>query len=237
MLASLTGRAAAEARSRIDAINRSQAVIEFETDGTIVDANDNFLAAMGYTLDEIVGRHHCMFVDPVEAQSDRYRAFWQSLARGQFQADEFRRFAKGGREVWIQASYNPILDRAGKPVRVIKFATDITAQKLRAADHAAQIAAIHRVQAVIEFTLEGTVLRANENFLTTLGYGIEEIAGKHHAMFCDPDYARSRDYSDFWTRLRKGEFVAGEFERRAKGGEPIWIRRATTRSSIPRAIR
>jgi methyl-accepting chemotaxis protein len=225
-MGSLFGRLAAsgaEERSRIAAITRSQAVIEFALDGTILMANENFLKAMGYGLDEIVGRHHRMFVDPDHAASDDYARFWRELGEGRFQAAEYRRFAKGGREVWIQASYNPVLDRAGRPVRVIKFATDITAQKTLAADHAAKIAAISRVQAVIEFDLEGNVLAANENFLATLGYRLDEIQGQHHRMFCEPELARSEAYAEFWGRLRAGEFVAGEFKRLGKGGREIWI--------------
>lgn len=217
------GAASGEAQSKLDAIDRSQAVIEFTLDGTILNANENFLAAMGYRLEDIVGRHHSMFVPTDFAGSQDYKSFWKSLAQGLYQADEFKRLAKGGREIWIQASYNPVLDRSGRPVKIIKFATDITAQKLRAADHAAQIAAIGRVQAVIEFGLDGKVLTANTNFLSTLGYGLEEITGKHHAMFCDPAYAASREYSQFWDRLRAGEFVAGEFQRVGKGGREIWI--------------
>src|SRR5690606_6086387 len=172
----------AEAQSKLDAINRSQAVIEFTLEGTILWANENFLSVMCYGLDEIVGKHHSLFVAPDHAASEAYRAFWKSLAQGRFQVDEFQRIAKGGREIWIQGSYNPILDKTGKPVRIVKFATDITARKLRAADHAAQIAAIGRVQAVIEFKLDGTVITANDNFLATLGYRLDEIAGKHHSI-------------------------------------------------------
>lgn len=212
-----------DAATKLDAINRSQAVIEFNLDGTIIDANDNFLSALGYGLEEIRGQHHRMFVEPDYGNSGDYAAFWQGLGQGLYQAGEFRRFAKGGREVWIQASYNPVLDKAGNPVKVIKFASDITEQKRRAADHAAQIAAIHRVQAVIEFTLDGTVLTANENFLSTVGYALAEIKGRHHGMFCDPTLVKTADYANFWQRLRSGEFVAGEFERRGKGGAEIWI--------------
>ncbi|RDE08146.1 methyl-accepting chemotaxis protein [Pelagibacterium lacus] len=213
----------AEAQAKLDAINRSQAVIEFTLDGTILWANDNFLSVMGYGLDEIVGKHHSLFVTPEHAASEAYRMFWKHLAEGRFHADEFQRIARGGREIWIQASYNPVLDKAGKPTRIVKFATDITARKLLAADHAAQVAAIGRVQAVIEFTLDGMVIGANENFLSTLGYARYEIAGKHHAMFCDPDYAASPEYARFWTRLREGEYVAGEFKRLGKGGREVWI--------------
>ena len=226
MLTSFTKRGPAnraEAQSKLDAINRSQAMIEFTLEGTILWANENFLAVMGYGLDEIVGKHHSLFVTPDHAASDAYRAFWKGLSQGQFQADEFQRIAKGGREIWIQGSYNPILDKHGRPVKIVKFATDITERKLRAADHAAQIAAIGRVQAVIEFTLDGTVITANDNFLATLGYGLEEIAGEHHSIFCDPAYAASPDYARFWDRLRQGEFVAGEFRRRGKDGSDVWI--------------
>ncbi len=208
---------------RLDAINRSQAIIEFSLDGTVVSANDNFLAAMGYSLEEVVGQHHSLFCTPDYAASAEYRAFWAALGRGEYQASVFRRLTKGGREIWIQASYNPILDRAGRPVGVIKIATDITAQVLEAADHAAQIAAISRVQAVISFTLEGRVIEANDNFLATLGYGAEEIIGQHHSLFCDPSYAASADYAAFWERLRAGQFEAGEFRRLGKGGREVWI--------------
>ena len=216
-------RNSSDERAMVEAIMRSQAVIEFRLDGTIITANENFLSALGYELDEIAGKHHRMFVDPAEAQSPDYAQFWADLAAGKFQAAAYRRIAKGGREIWIQASYNPVFDKAGKPIKVIKFATDITEQKNRAADHEAQIAAIGRVQAVIEFDLDGTVLQANENFLATLGYRLNEIAGKHHRMFCDPAYAGSVDYARFWERLRAGEYIAAEFQRFGKGGKEVWI--------------
>ncbi|ODT69288.1 MAG: chemotaxis protein [Pelagibacterium sp. SCN 63-23] len=209
--------------AKVDAIMRSFAVIEFGLDGSIITANENFLAAMGYRLEEIVGRHHSMFCDPELAASAEYKQFWADLGRGQFQSAVFRRLAKGKREVWIQASYNPVLDKAGRPVRVIKFATDITAQTQQAADYEAQIQAISRVQAVISFNLDGTIISANENFLNTVGYGLEEIVGKHHSMFCDADYARSAPYCHFWDQLRAGEYVAAEFQRFGKGGKEVWI--------------
>ena len=120
----------ADAQALIDALDRSQAVIEFNVDGTIITANRNFLDAVGYSLEEIRGKHHSMFVEPVEASSQGYREFWGALNRGEFQAGEFKRIAKGGREIWIQASYNPILDLNGKPYKVVKYATDITAQAI-----------------------------------------------------------------------------------------------------------
>jgi methyl-accepting chemotaxis protein len=217
------GRSHRDNAAKVSAISRSQAVIEFALDGTIITANENFLSAMDYGLDEVVGRHHAMFCDPDYAKSADYQSFWADLAKGQFKSAAFQRFAKGGREIWIQASYNPVFDHAGKPVKVIKFATDITEQTQRSADLAAQIEAISRVQAVIAFKLDGTIIEANENFLTTVGYRLDEIVGQHHAMFCDPDYARSGEYAQFWERLRAGQYEAAEFQRFGKNGKEIWI--------------
>jgi methyl-accepting chemotaxis protein len=205
------------------AINRSQAVIEFKLDGTIVTANKNFLDAMGYALDEIKGKHHGIFVDPAERDSASYRAFWGQLNRGEFQAAQYKRFGKGGREIWIQASYNPILDAGGKPTGVIKFATDITAEKIRSMEDAGKIAAISRAQAVIEFNTDGTIVTANENFLRAMGYALSEIRGKHHSMFVAPEDRGSAAYREFWARLNRGEFQAAEYKRLGKGNKEIWI--------------
>ena len=217
------GRSHRDNAAKVAAISRSQAVIEFALDGTIITANENFLGAMGYELAEIAGRHHAMFCDPDYAKSSEYKNFWAELAEGKFKSAAFQRFAKGGREVWIQASYNPVFDAAGKPVKVIKFATDITEQTQRSADLAAQIEAISRVQAVIAFNLDGTIIEANENFLATVGYRLDEIVGQHHSMFCDPDYARTSEYAQFWERLRAGQFEAAEFQRYGKNGKEVWI--------------
>ncbi|TXN40129.1 PAS domain-containing protein [Methylobacterium sp. WL30] len=208
---------------QLDALHRSQAVIEFALDGTILTANQSFLDAVGYSLDEIQGRHHGLFVDPSEREGGAYREFWAKLAHGEFAAGEFRRIAKGGREIWIQATYNPICDRDGKPIKVVKFATDITAQKLQTTDAAGQLAAVNRSQAVIEFAPDGTVLDANANFLATVGYRIEEIRGQHHAMFVEPGYAQTPEYSAFWDRLRGGDFSSGMFQRFGKGDRSVWI--------------
>src|ERR1041384_7039966 len=160
--------ASREAVAQAAAISRSQAVIEFNMDGTIITANPNFLDAMGYRLDEIVGKHHRMFMAPERRETPEYAAFWARLNRGEYEAAEYKRIAKGGREVWIQASYNPIVDGAGKPVRVVKFATDITERKIRSMEDAGKIAAIARAQAVIEFDLDGTIITANDNFLAAV---------------------------------------------------------------------
>ncbi|WP_353890190.1 PAS domain S-box protein [uncultured Methylobacterium sp.] len=208
---------------QLEALHRSQAVIEFALDGTVLGANANFLAAMGYALDEIQGRHHSQFVDATERTSVAYREFWAALGRGEFRSGEFRRIAKGGREVWIQATYNPIRDRSGMPVKVVKFATDITAQKLQTADALGQLAAVNRSQAVVQFAPDGTILDANANFLKAVGYRIEEVRGQPHAMFVGSGYAGTQEYAAFWERLRGGDFAAGIFQRFGKGGRSVWI--------------
>ena len=212
-----------EDAGKIAAIGRAQAVIEFNLDGTIIAANDVFLKVLGYGLAEIQGKHHSMFVASAERDGAAYREFWQGLNRGEFRSGEFKRFGKGGKEVWILASYNPILDDAGKPFKVVKFASDITAQKLKAADFAGQIEAIGKSQAVIEFNMAGTVLNANENFLSTLGYSLSDIQGKHHSMFMPAEERDSATYREFWAALNRGEFQSGEYRRLGKGGREIWI--------------
>ena len=213
----------AELEDQVKALHRVQAVIEFHLDGTIVHANDNFLQTLGYTLEEIQGKHHAMFVDAEYAQSREYRDFWANLGRGEFEAGQYRRLGKGGREIWIQASYNPVFDSHGRPYKVVKFATDITAQKFQAADFAGQLAAINKSQAVIEFDLEGRILAANENFLAAMGYALDEVRGQHHAMFAEPDYRQSAEYRAFWAKLGRGEYDAGQYKRLGKGGREVWI--------------
>ena len=210
-------------KGQIDAINKAQAVIEFSLDGRILHANDNFLNTVGYTLAEIKGQHHSMFADPAYSASPEYRLFWDKLGRGEFDAGEYKRIGKGGKEIWIQASYNPIMDMDGKPFKVVKYATDITQSKLQAADFAGQLSAIGKAQAVIEFSLDGKILHANDNFLNTLGYTLAEIKGQHHSMFADPAYRASTEYRLFWEKLGRGEFDAGEYKRIGKGGREIWI--------------
>jgi methyl-accepting chemotaxis protein len=212
-----------ELKSKCNAMDKSQAVIEFDLSGRILTANDNFLGALGYRLSDIKDQHHSMFVDPVQRQSPEYAAFWDKLRRGDFDSGTYKRIGQGGKEIWIQASYNPVFDSNGKPYKVVKFATDVTeainsANELRAKD-----AAVGKAQAVIEFDLTGKILTANDNFLNTLGYKLNEIKDQHHSMFVDPAYRQSAEYVAFWDKLRRGEFDAGIYQRIGKGGKKVWI--------------
>jgi methyl-accepting chemotaxis protein len=213
----------AEMKARLDAIGKSQAVIEFSLDGKILDANDNFLNALGYSLSELKGQHHSMLVEPTYRASLEYRLFWEKLGRGEYDAGEYKRIGKGGREVWIQASYNPVFDTSGKPCKVVKYATDITSAKLQAADFAGQLAAIGKSQAVIEFSLDGKILDVNDNFLNAMGYSLAELKGQHHSMLVEPSYRSSMEYRLFWEKLGRGEYDAGEYKRIGRGGREVWI--------------
>jgi methyl-accepting chemotaxis protein len=205
------------------ALDRSQAIIEFAPDGTVITANENFLKAMGYSLAEIKGKHHSLFVEPAYRDSADYRKFWEKLRAGEFVADTFKRIGKGGKEVWIEASYNPVRGVGGKIRKIIKFATDVTSKKQVAVDLQGQVAAINRSQAVIQFLPDGTIIDANDNFLAVLGYSLAEIKGKHHSMFIDAAYRDSADYRKFWETLRSGKFLADQFRRIGKGGKEVWI--------------
>ncbi|WP_338760109.1 PAS domain-containing methyl-accepting chemotaxis protein [Massilia sp. METH4] len=213
----------ADFKGKMTALDRAQAVIEFDLTGRILHANENFLGTLGYSLDEVAGRQHAMFCEPAYAASHEYHAFWKHLASGNFHSGEFKRVAKDGRAVWIQATYNPIFDAAGKPFKVVKFASDVTQEKIRNADFEGKIRAVNRVQAVIEFDLCGKVIDANENFLEVMGYSLDEVRGQHHRMFCEPGFAHSPEYMAFWERLARGEFNAGEYRRVTKSGKPVWI--------------
>ncbi|THV25120.1 PAS domain S-box protein [Peteryoungia ipomoeae] len=206
----------------VEALSRSQAMIHFDTAGNILEANENFCKAVGYDLAEILGRHHSMFVEPAYASSADYRKFWTDLADGHSESRRYKRLAKGGREIWIEASYLPIR-RGSKVVRVVKVAVDITAQMTEQMLNTGKLDAIGRSQAVIEFTPDGNVLSANQNFLDTVGYDLSEIVGRHHQIFCDSAYAASRDYQEFWRKLREGTFSSGEYRRIAKDGKSVFI--------------
>jgi methyl-accepting chemotaxis protein len=206
-----------------DALNRIQSIIEFNVDGTVVTANENFCRTMGYDLEEIVGKHHRIFCDKDYVASADYADFWKKLAAGENIESEFKRLAKDGSEIWLQASYNPVLDDGGKPMGIVKFATDVTERKQCNAEIQGMMQAIDRAQAVIEFDLKGQVLNANENFLSIFGYSLEEVVGKHHRIFCEGRYAESDAYREFWQKLGNGEYESGEFKRLSKDGSEIWL--------------
>lgn len=213
----------ADLAGQVAAVRRTQAVIEFTPDGRVQDANDHFLAALGYQMSEIAGQHHRMFMPVEERETTEYRQFWEKLANGEPNGGEFRRIAKDGRNVWIQATYTPILDEDGHVAKVIKFASDITEQKRRTADFESQLQAIDKSQAVIEFTLDGTIVHANDNFLSALGYRLADIQGRHHSLFMDEVERKSEAYRAFWASLARGDYQSGEFRRIAKDGREVWI--------------
>lgn len=205
------------------AFSRSQAIIEFTPDGTVLTANDNFLKTVGYRLDEIVGKSHAIFVDKAYAKTEDYRQFWRDLKAGQPEVGEFKRFGKDCREIWLSASYSPVVDKNGHTYKVVKTAIDITKEKIKEAENDALIEAINKSQAIISFDLSGTILDANENFLKSVGYSLEEIKNKHHRVFVDAPFANSEEYRRFWESLQRGEFQTAEFKRMGKGGRAIWL--------------
>ncbi|MEQ0777840.1 PAS domain-containing methyl-accepting chemotaxis protein [Paraburkholderia tropica] len=213
----------ADMLGQLAAIDKALAVIEFTLDGRVIKANKNFLDLMGYSLAEIKGQHHCIFVSEEERSKPEYAKFWQKLSRGEFDQHIYRRVTKSGAEVWIQATYNPIIDAWGRPFKIVKYARDVTQQQLQAADFSGQITAINKVRAVIQFDLMGNILHANDNFLQAVGYSLGEIQGKHHAIFVEPRERSSHQYKEFWLRLAMGQYDAGLYRRVKKNGEPLWL--------------
>ncbi|WPB57107.1 PAS domain-containing methyl-accepting chemotaxis protein [Xylophilus sp. GOD-11R] len=215
---------AVSTRRQLDALYRNQAVIEFSPDGVILAANEHFSETMGYTLAELTGRHHRMLVDPEEAASHDYARFWQRLQAGEAFVGRCRRLRANGEDIWLQANYSPVRRADGRVMRVVKYAMDITAQVLRDAEAQSQLAAVSRAQAVIEFALDGTILRANRNFLETMGFADErDIVGQHHRIFVLPEERNSPAYAAFWRELGAGRFHQGQFCRQARGGRQVWI--------------
>ena len=212
-----------DTQGMLAALHKVQAVIEFDLQGHVLAANDNFLSAMGYTNAQIVGQHHRMFVDEATRESDEYAQFWQRLAAGVHDSGRYHRINSQGQDVWLQASYNPIFDSKGRPCKVVKFATDITAQQMQEDDARGQLAAIAKVQATIEFDLNGCILTANDLFLQTMGYALAEVVGKHHSMFVQPHERQSAAYQQFWRKLGQGQYDAGQYLRIGKNGRQVWI--------------
>ncbi len=207
----------------LDALQKSYAMISFRPDGTILDANENFCRVMGYSSDEVIGRKHKMFLTESEAEGAAYRQFWDELRAGVFHSEEFSRIRKDGETVWIQATYNPVKDRSGKVVRIVKLASDITANRVRRFKYQSTMDAIERSQALIRFDMQGNIMAANPVFGEAMGYSPTEVEGKHHSMFCDPEMVKSPAYHEFWDQLRAGKFQSGEFKRFRKDGSEIWI--------------
>ncbi|WP_221029881.1 PAS domain S-box protein [Actomonas aquatica] len=211
------------AKGILNAIDNAYAYIEFNPQGDILSANQNFLSTVGYTADEIVGKHHRIFVDPAFAASGDYSEMWKNLQNGESVSGVFKRITKDGRDVYIQAVYAPVKDEVGRVAKVVKIATDVTAAKVREINNDRQIEQANRNQAVIEFSADGTVISANENFLTTMGYAQNEIVGKHHSLFVEPSFVASPAYQQFWEDLRAGKFQTAEYKRIGKGGKVVWI--------------
>ena len=207
----------------IEALKNSLAFIEFTPSGEILNANGNFLAAVGYSLSEIKGKHHRIFCDPTYANSHEYKQFWNELGQGQFKSERFKRFTKSGDEMWLEASYNPVKNENNEVLSVVKFATDITANVSRESTNQGLVDAISRSMAVISFEVDGTIIEANDNFLNAVGYRLDEIQGKHHRMFCPSELVNSREYTEFWQALGRGEHKSGMFERRDSQRNVMWL--------------
>jgi len=212
-----------DAGATLEALKKSFAIIEFEPGGKIITANALFCQTVGYDLAEIQGQHHSLFAEPAVVDTPDYASFWRRLDSGEFDSGEYRRLGKGGREVWLQASYTPVLGAGGKVVKIVKLALNITQARQKSAEDASILRAIFKSQAVIEFDLNGVILEANDNFQKTTGYSRDELVGRHHRMLAEPDYAASARYAEFWDRLRQGEFLADEFRRVGKGGREVWL--------------
>ncbi len=224
----LTSNKANERDALLAALMDSQAVIEFDRDGTVLSANGVFRTIMGYDEAEIRGKSHSLFLPPEARDGAAGRAFWDRLRGGSREAGRYKRVTREGKEVWLEASYNPIRDRSGAVVKVAMFAVDVTERHLQGLEWKGLVDGIDRAQALIEFTLDGTILTANANFLKAMGYQLEEIRGKHHRIFVPGDYAAGREYADFWRALGRGEYQAGQFRRLGKGGREVWIEASYT---------
>ncbi|WP_019024421.1 MULTISPECIES: PAS domain-containing methyl-accepting chemotaxis protein [unclassified Thioalkalivibrio] len=205
----------------LGAIRDAVAYIEFTPDGTVLEANSNFLDTVGHSREAVVGQHHRMFCDAAYARSIEYRQFWRQLASGNSHAGTFPRITRAGNTIWLEATYFPVRDADGEVYKVVKIASDVTAKMETLQDQAAVFEALDRSLAVIEFTPDGTILKANDNFLQAVGYRLQEIQGQHHRMFCDDDFYRQNP--NFWQELARGRFMSGKFRRFKSSGEELWL--------------
>jgi len=213
----------AEYQGLIAALERSMAVVEFDLNGKVLRANDNFMKTLGYSSAQLAGKTHRDFCPSALISSPAYAEFWQELRAGKFVSGTFKRVDAHGKIIWLEASYNPVLDERGQVVKVVKYALDVTRKVEQEAATRSKLAALDRAMAVIEFDLNGQVLDANENFLAVMGYSLTELKGKHHRMFCEPTQVNSPEYADFWRRLNNGEFFTGQFKRIGKHGRVVWL--------------
>nr|WP_046383375.1 PAS domain-containing methyl-accepting chemotaxis protein [Pseudomonas veronii] len=213
----------AEYQGLIAALERSMAVVEFDLNGKVLRANDNFMKTLGYSSAQLAGKTHRDFCPSALTSGPAYAEFWQELRAGKFVSGTFKRVDAHGKIIWLEASYNPVLDERGQVVKVVKYALDVTRKVEQEAATRSKLAALDRAMAVIEFDLNGQVLDANENFLAVMGYSLTELKGKHHRMFCEPTQVNSPEYADFWRRLNNGEFFTGQFKRIGKHGRVVWL--------------
>lgn len=207
----------------LDSLKNSLAFIEFTLDGTIINANSNFLNAVGYDLDEIKGKHHSIFCDKAYTRSNDYSLFWQKLALGHSLSDRFLRFTKNGTPLWLEASYNAVKNDEGKISSIVKVASDITGFVEKSNVQNGVLKALDRSTATVEFELDGKIIEANKNFLMATGYNLSDIQGQNHKIFCSAEISSSNEYKQFWSKLNNGEFVQGLFERRDANGNILWL--------------
>ncbi|MQT25291.1 PAS domain S-box protein [Pseudomonas helleri] len=212
-----------EMTARTQAISRSMAIIEFAPDGTILEANDNFCAVTGYAIDEIRGKHHRIFCEEPYTRTSEYVNFWRDLANGQAMSGTYLRLDKARREVWLEASYMPIVNADGQVTRVIKVASDITERVNKEHENQNIVNALSRSMALIEFSPDGRVIHANQNFLDTMHYALAEIVGQHHSLFCRRTESESAEYKAFWASLNRGEYHSRRFERVDKYGHTVFL--------------
>ena len=212
-----------EANAKLAAVSRSMAMIEFTPEGIVLDANENFCNVMGYSADEVRGKHHRIFCEEAFYRSEEYAKLWRDLARGEPVSGTFLRLDKGGKEIWLEASYMPVFGPDRQVKSVIKVATDVSARARKEYENASMLAAIGRSMAVIEFTPDGKVITANENFLKTMHYSLNEIVGQHHSMFCHRSESESQNYRAFWASLNRGEYHSHRFERKDKFGHTVFL--------------
>lgn len=205
----------------MNAIDSNVARIDFTPQGYVLNANNQFLETMGYGLDDVISKHHKMFCEPSYSSSQAYRTFWQQLAEGKSQHERFKRIRSNGDIIWLEATYFPVKNEKGEVVFITKIASDVTDEVTALEQQTAINTAINKSMATIEFSPDGIITWANDNFLNTVGYSLSDITGKHHKLFCEQSFYDENP--GFWRELGKGEFKTGRFKRVSKHGQPVWL--------------